>query len=200
MKKILLIGGGTHFNSCIDVINSQKKFKILGFVDKKNIFLKRKIKWLGTDKNLKFLRKKVSNVLIAIGQIRDLDIREKLFNKLSKLKYKFPVIISKNTYISNLSKIGIGSIVMHGSIINSNVKIGKNCIINTGSIIEHDVEIGDHCHISTGAIINGGTKIGNNTFIGSGSVIKQNINIGSKCFINANLFISKNLKKNKIIK
>ena len=43
MKKILLIGGGTHFNSCIDVINSQKKFKILGFVDKKKkYFFKKK--------------------------------------------------------------------------------------------------------------------------------------------------------------
>ena len=35
MKKSL-IGSGGHFNSCQDVIKSIKKFKIIGFVDKKN--------------------------------------------------------------------------------------------------------------------------------------------------------------------
>ena len=39
MKKIILIGAGGHCKSCIDVIEIQKKFKILGLVDnKKKIF------------------------------------------------------------------------------------------------------------------------------------------------------------------
>ena len=33
MKKIILIGAGGH-ESCLDVINLTKKFKILGFIDK----------------------------------------------------------------------------------------------------------------------------------------------------------------------
>ena len=33
MKKIILIGGGGHALSCIDVIESEKKFKIVGIVD-----------------------------------------------------------------------------------------------------------------------------------------------------------------------
>ena len=35
MKKIYLFGGGGHALSCIDVIERQKKFKILGVVDEK---------------------------------------------------------------------------------------------------------------------------------------------------------------------
>ena len=34
MKKIILIGAGGHAESCLDVINLTKKFKILGFIDK----------------------------------------------------------------------------------------------------------------------------------------------------------------------
>ena len=35
MKKIILIGGGGHALSCIDVIEHEKKFKIIGIIDKK---------------------------------------------------------------------------------------------------------------------------------------------------------------------
>ena len=34
MKKIILIGSGGHAKSCVDVIEMEKKFKIVGFVDK----------------------------------------------------------------------------------------------------------------------------------------------------------------------
>ena len=35
MRKIILIGGGGHALSCIDVIEHEKKFKIVGIVDDK---------------------------------------------------------------------------------------------------------------------------------------------------------------------
>ena len=35
MKKIILIGAGGHCVSCIDVIEMQRKFKIVGLIDKK---------------------------------------------------------------------------------------------------------------------------------------------------------------------
>jgi FlaA1/EpsC-like NDP-sugar epimerase len=39
MKKIILIGGGGHSKSCIDVIENENKYKIVGIVDKKKFFL-----------------------------------------------------------------------------------------------------------------------------------------------------------------
>ena len=35
MKKIILIGGGGHCKSCIDVIEIEKKYKIEGIFEKK---------------------------------------------------------------------------------------------------------------------------------------------------------------------
>lgn len=195
-KQIILIGAGGHGVSVADVIEKEKKFKIYCFIDmKKNKSLK-KYKTLSSDKNLNKLKKKVNYAFIAIGQIKELFLREKLFKKLLKLKFKIPKIVSPLAYVSNNALIGAGTIVMHGAIINSKAKIGKNCIINTGAIIEHDVVIGDNCHISTGSIINGGAIIFSNSFIGSGSVIKQKIIIGKASFINAKQFIKKNLKAN----
>ena len=38
MNEIILIGGGGHCKSVIDVIEQQKKFKIAGIVDKPKLF------------------------------------------------------------------------------------------------------------------------------------------------------------------
>ena len=196
MKKIILIGAGGHCVSCIDVIEMQRKFKIVGLVDnkKKNFLLNYKI--IGNDNKLKKFSRRIQYALITIGHIKNSKIRENLFKKVLNYGFKFPTIVSPLSYISKRATIGEGTIVMHGSIINAGAKIGKNCIINNKTLIEHDVVVEDNCHLSTRSTVNGGVTIKKNSFIGSCSVIKQNIEIGKNCFVNANLFIEKNLKNN----
>ena len=196
MKKIILIGAGGHCASCIDVIEMQRKFKIVGLIDnkKKNFLLNYKI--IGNDKELKKFSRKIQYALITTGCIKNSKIRENLFKKISNYGFKFPAIISPLSYVSKHASIGEGTIVMHGSVINAGTTIGKNCIINSKSLIEHDVVIEDYCHISTRSTVNGGVIIKKNSFVGSCSVIKQNLKIGKNCFINANLFLQKNLKDN----
>jgi len=196
VKKIILIGAGGHCTSCIDVIEKQKKFNIIGLIDnnKKKSLLGYKI--IGSDKEIKKFSKKVYYALVTTGHIKNSKIRENLFKKFLKNGFKFPAVISPLSYVSKHASIGDGTIVMHGAIINAGAKVGKNCIINSKSLIEHDAIIGNHCHLSTRSTINGGVIIQDNSFIGSSSVIKQNIKIGKNSFVNANLFVKKNLKNN----
>ena len=194
MKKIILVGGGGHCKSCIDVIENENKYKIIGIIDKKkNFLLNYKV---FTESYLKKKIIKNNYSLVTVGHIKNYKIRVELFNKLKNLGFKIPSIISPSAYISKHAVIGQGTIVMHGAIVNAGAVIGNNCIINTNSLIEHDVSIGDHTHISTEATINGGAIIGDKVFIGSRSVIKDNISIGDCSIVGANLYIKKNLKKN----
>ena len=198
MKKIFLVGAGGHANSCIDVIESEKKYNIVGLVsnDKKNTT---KYSIICNDKQIKEKLNKYNYAHIAIGQIKSSNIRKKFFNLLSK-NFVLPVIKSPISYISKNSKIDIGTIIMHNAIINTNSVIGKNCIINSKALIEHDVTIGDHCHISTGSILNGNVKIGSNTFIGSGVILHNNITVGKNCIISAGKIIKSNVSNNTKIK
>lgn len=201
MKNIILIGGGGHCKSCIDVIEMEKKYKIYGLIDNNTNKSVLNYKVLGTDNKLKKIYKKKLYALITIGQIKNLNMRESLFNKVLLCGFKFPKIISPLAYVSKHAKIGEGTIVMHGAIINAGAVIGKNCIINSKSLIEHDTNIGNHCHIATGSTINGGVTIKSNCFIGSRTVIKQDLKIGKNCFLNANIFLQKNLKdKSKVLR
>lgn len=195
MKNLIIIGSGGHAVSCIDVVNSQKKFKIIGILcdyKKKNTkILNYKI--IGKISDLPKFRKNCSNILIGVGQIHDPKIRLKLFTKCKKYKFNLPKIISSKAVVSKFSKIAEGTIVHHQVIINANSIIGKNCIINSKSLIEHDVEIGDNCHISTNSTINGNCKIGQNTFVGSSSVISNNIKIRKNQFIKLGSVVKKSI-------
>ena len=191
MKKIILIGGGGHCKSVIDVIEQEGRFKISGIVDN-SMSIGSKVfgyKVIGKDSNLETLAKKYSYALVTIGQQKTPSTRIKLFNIFAKAGFKFPKIISPRAYISKYSSIGMGTVIMHDVIVNSNVSIGENCIINTKALIEHDCLISNHCHISTSAIINGHVKVEPKCFIGSNATIRDNITIKENSFIKANSLV-----------
>lgn len=187
MNKIILIGGGGHCKSVIDVIEQEARFEISGIVDKPELLGSKILGYpvIGTDNDLEKLVKKYKNALITVGQIKSPLIRIKLFDLAIKVGFVLPQIISPNAYISKHSKIGKGTVIMHDVIINSSVSIGNNCIINTKALIEHDCSIDDHCHISTNVIINGGVRIGTKCFVGSNVTTNNNIIIKDNTFIKA---------------
>ena len=198
MKKIILIGSGGHAKSCIDVIESVGKYKILGLIDNK-LKIGNKIfgySVIGKDRQIPELMRKHKklNCHIAIGAIKNQKIRQNLFIKMKKIGLIFPILISKRSYVSKYSKIDEGTIIMHDTLINSNAVIGKNCIINTKSLIEHDSKIGDHSQVSTATIINSTVNVGKRCFIGSNSVIKQSLKIKNDTLINMGSVIFRDVK------
>ena len=195
MDKIILIGGGGHCKSCIDVIEQEGRFQIAGIVDMPEK-LHQKIcgyEIIATDDDLPPLVIEYENFLITLGQIKSPETRIRLFQTLKESEAKLPVMVSPLAYISRHAKIGDGTIIMHHALINAGAKIGNNCIINSKALIEHDAIIGDHCHIATGAIINGGVRVGSGTFFGSNAVCKEYIEIGKNAIIGCGAKITKDV-------
>jgi sugar O-acyltransferase (sialic acid O-acetyltransferase NeuD family) len=186
--QLILIGGGGHCKSCIDVIEMQDKFLIKGILDVPENIGGNVLGYpiIGGDSDLEKLTKSYSNFFISLGQISDCKKRKNIFRLLSSYRVSIPTIISPSAYVSKHSLIGEGTIIMHFAIVNAGAQIGDNGIINTRALIEHDASIGNHCHISTGAIVNGGVTIGDCSFFGSGAVSKEYIQLPENSFIKAN--------------
>lgn len=178
-EKIILIGGGGHCKSVIDVIELENKYDIIGIIDIKENIGKKVLGYeiIGCDDDLETIFQTCKNAIIAIGHIKSNQIRVEIYNKLKQIGYILPAIISPLAYVSKHSAIDEGTVIMHHALINANVKVGKNCIINTKALIEHDATVEDNCHISTAAILNGGVVIKENSFVGSNSVSKEYITI-----------------------
>jgi len=191
MKKIVLIGGGGHCKSVIDVIEQEDQFEIVGIVDKPELLESKVLGYsvIGNDSDLDSLAKKYQYALITVGQIKSPTLRVKLFDLAIKAGFTLPNIISPNAYVSKHSSIGNGVVVMHNAVVNASASIGDNCIINSKALIEHDCLICEHCHISTNVTINGGVTVKSGCFVGSGSTIKESITISENSFIKAGSFV-----------
>ncbi|HPJ68334.1 MAG TPA: acetyltransferase [Desulfobacteraceae bacterium] len=186
-EPIVLIGGGGHCKSCIDVIEQGEEYQIVGILDAPEKVGERILGYeiIGTDDDFIILLKTINNYLITVGQIKSAAKRAKLYSMVKNGGGSLPAIISPNAYVSKSATIGEGTIIMHKAIINAEANIGVNCIINSGALVEHEAIVGDFCHISTGAIINGQTKVGDRCFVGSNAVLTNNISISDEVIISA---------------
>ena len=190
-QSIILIGGGGHCKSCIDVIEATDQFVIKGILDITQKLGEKILGYpiIGTNNDIQKWVNEKACFLITVGDIGNPTKRIELFNLVTSQGGLFPIIISPTAYLSKSASIGTGTIIMHHAMINASAVVGANCIVNTKALIEHDAIIGDHCHISTGAIVNGGTNIGARSFFGSGAVSKQYISIPDDSFIKANSIV-----------
>ena len=195
LPKILIIGGGGHAQSCLDIIEENNDYAIAGLIDEPDKLGNRVCGYpiIGSDSDLSSLLSDIKYAFIGVGQIKSPEKRLELFELLKKIGYVLPTIIAKNSYVSKHASIGESCVVMRGAIINAGAKVGNNCIINNKALLDHGVLVGSHCHISTNSTLNGDVSIGDRVFVGSGSVIREGINISANSVVPMGSMIRKNL-------
>ena len=126
-------------------------------------------------------------MIISIGNN---SIRKKIS---AGLDVTFGTALHPFASISLRSKIGEGTVVMAGVIINADAQIGKHCIVNTNASIDHDCVIEDFVHISPNAALCGNVTIGEGTHLGAGTVIIPGVQIGKWCNIGAGSVVIRNI-------
>ena len=202
MTPLLLIGGGGHCRSCIDVIETEGRFDIKGIVQPRKDGLEPVFGYpiLGEDADLPQLLTTTPYALVTVGQIKSPATRIALYELLKKYNVNIPVVVSPKAHVSRHATVAEGSIVMHEAIVNAGASVGPNTIVNNMALIEHDVKIGAHCHISTGSRVNGYVFIESGCFIGSGAVIREGVRIGSNSVIGAGCFIARDVPPDTLIR
>lgn len=196
MKPLILVGGGGHCKSVVDVAESSG-YTILGILDRPEEVGKKVLGYdvIGTDQEMAKYADK-AEFIVTVGQIKSPDLRIRLHHMLDEAGCNLATIIAPTAHVSKYATVGEGSVIMHHALVNADAKVGKGCIINTSAAIEHDASVGDYCHISTGAIVNGGASVGEESFVGSQSVISQCVSIGRRSIIGAGSAVVSDLPAN----
>jgi len=183
-QPLLLVGGGLHCKTCIDVIEQEGRFYVKGIVDKKEkvggTILGYPI--IATDEDIPELAGECPNFFITVGDVNLFAVRNKLFKNLTCRGVSTPTIISPLSYVSPHTTIGEGSILFPFSIIDVGSKVGNNCIINHAATLLHEATVEDNCHISVNSVI-GNSLIGHDTFIGVNSFVNNGLEIAPHCII-----------------
>ena len=194
-RPLILIGGGGHCKSVIEVAESTG-YEIKGILDIPDEVGKEVLpghKVIGTDDEIPQYVEEC-DFIITVGFIKNPALRIKLYNKVKAAGGRLATIIASTAHVSKYAELGEGTVIMHHAFVNAGAKIGDNCIINTFVNIEHDAEVGNQCHISTGTMVNGECKIGENCFIGSQSVCTNCIEIASDIIVGAGSVVRKSIR------
>jgi len=186
-SSLVLVGGGGHCRSVIDLIRSVGDYHIHGILDQQENIGKSVAGCviIGTDAMIGALIEEGHSFVVTIGQVGRSSVRKNVFDSIRSAGGALVTVVSPRAYIAPDAQLGDGSTIGHGAVVNSGARVGQNCIVNTGAIIEHDAMVEAHCHIATGAIVNGGCVVGAASMIGSRAVLLQGISLGAGCVVGA---------------
>jgi len=199
MKNIVLFGGGLHVQYCIDIIEKEGKYNIVGIADTKKQIGSEiyGYKIIGRQENLQELIKDfdIDAGIITIG---DNWSRKYVYDIIKEIKddFNFVNAIHPSVVIGKNVVLGQGLVAMAGCIINPGSRIGDFCFLATGAQVEHNNYLGDFSSISAGSITGGKVKIGNFSAITLGVTIVDRITIGENCVVGSGALVLNDLPDN----
>ena len=158
LKKLIIIGASGHGKVIADIAVRAGYEDIVFLDDDQNVKECAGFPVIGKTGEAKEMN---GDKIVAIGNPK---IRERIQEELSGVI----TLIHPDAVISRRVKIGEGSVIMAGTVINTDVFIGKGCIINTGASVDHDCVLRDYVHVSVGSHLSGTVHVGERTWIGAG--------------------------------
>ena len=131
-----------------------------------------------------------ADFFVAIGNGA---VRRKIQMMLEENGANIATLIHPNATVAQDVKIGQGTVVMAGAVINPGATVGSGNIINTCASVDHDCRVGDYLHIAVGARICGTVTLEDDSWIGAGAVIIQNLSVCAGCMIGAGAVVVKSI-------
>ena len=173
-RELILVGGGGHCKSVIEVAESAGR-RIAGILDVSANVGKKVLGYdiIGTDDSIAEWAGKAEFV-VTVGHIKDASVRIRLHEKIEAAGGHLAVLIASTAHVSKHALIGEGSVIMHHALVNADASIGKGCIINTFSNIEHDM-VSDGTFLGSQAVMVNGVSIVGGCVIAAGSMVRKNI-------------------------
>lgn len=188
-NRLVIIGAGGHGRVIADIA-IKNGYNDIVFVDDHLTGFCMNFPIICTSADIYKLNNKKSDFVIAIG---DNTVRKMIAEKYD---VNWVSLAHPSAQIGMNVKIGLGTVIMAGSLINSCATVGHHCIINTSAVVEHDNILEDYVHISPNAALGGTVHIGKGTHIGIGAIVKNNIEVCENCIIGAGAVVVKNITEN----
>ncbi len=201
MKNIVIIGASGHAKVIIDILKRRKDYQIVGLIDVEEKIGQHVLGYniVGTEKMLTLLIQQYENLegIIAIG---DNTVRNNVLNKIQNIvpHFAFATVIDHSAIIAGDVRIGKGTVIMPGVVVNSSASIGNFCILNTKSSLDHDSVMEDFSSLAPGVTIGGNVKIGHHSAIGLGANVIQGIDIAEHTVIGSGSTVVRSIPANMV--
>jgi sugar O-acyltransferase (sialic acid O-acetyltransferase NeuD family) len=192
---VVIIGGSGHGKVVIDILEQTGKFHVLGILDAK-IPSGQVLGYpaIGNESELLAMiqTQQVEGLLVAVG---DNWLRWKISNSLRTLSpdVKFPSAVHPSAQLARNVRLGQGTVVMAGCVVNSDTSIGDFCILNTHCSVDHGCKLGNYVSFAPHACAGGNVEIDDHTAVCLGANVIHGIKIGAHTVVGAGATVLKDL-------
>ncbi|MFA0961159.1 acetyltransferase [Roseivirga sp. BDSF3-8] len=199
MENIVLFGGGFQANSCIDIIEKEGKYKVVGIIDSGAEIGSDLYGYpvIGRQEDIVALMETydIKGGLVSIGDnYARKFVRDFIISKVPD--FNFVNAIHPSVPIGRNTKIGKGVVAMAGVIINAETEIEDFCILSTGAQLEHNCYMGEFSHLSAGSVTGGKVRIGRFATITLNVTIIDRLSIGENTVVGSGAVVLKDLPDN----
>lgn len=195
-EQVIIIGAGGHAKVLLNALQ-MSSINVLGFTDidvNKHGSTILGCPVLGDDAIIDTYSHNDVRLIIGIGSTEPGSARRDTFQHFQAKGFAFSTCVHPSAIVAPDIKLGQGSQIMAGTVLQPGCVIGMNTIINTRASVDHDCKIGDHVHIAPGAVLGGAVNIGHGSHIGTHATVIENITIGSGTMVAAGACVVANLK------
>lgn len=184
MKPLWVIGAGGHAKVVVDTARSTGRFEVVGLLDDNEDrwgrqFLGARVR--GAASRELASRLGIGLAVIAIGSNR---ARAEVAQRLDGL-VAWASLVHPTAHLAPGVRIGEGTVVFAGAIVQPSSVIGHHAILNTACSIDHDNSIGDFVHIAPGVRLAGNVRVQEGALMGIGSSVVPGCAIGAWATIGA---------------
>lgn len=128
--------------------------------------------------------------VVALG---DNHLRVTLCQKILQNGGTLVTLVHPSAFVSSRAKLGEGTVVCAGVVIQPYVTTGIACIVNTSASIDHHCQLADGVHLSPGVHLSGNVSVGSNTWVGTGVSVKDKINVGDDITVGVGSVVVKDI-------
>jgi sugar O-acyltransferase (sialic acid O-acetyltransferase NeuD family) len=87
-------------------------------------------------------------------------------------------VVHPHAWVHRTVRLGVGTVVFAGAVIQPDSVIGDHVIINTAASVDHDGMVEAYAQLAPGSHLSGGVQVQEGVFLGTGSSVKQGVRIG----------------------
>jgi sugar O-acyltransferase (sialic acid O-acetyltransferase NeuD family) len=195
MIPLWIIGSGGHAKVAIDTARSSGQFDVIGCLDENPGRIGHDILGvpiIGPINDALLKEHRIDHAFIAIGSNQ----ARRSFASRFDNRLAWTTLIHQQACVAESARIGSGTLVCAGTVIQPDAVVGNHVIVNTGATVDHDCSLGDFAHVAPGSHLAGMVSIGEGTLIGLGSGLIPGVSVGEWAIVGAGTVVTGDLPAN----
>ncbi len=129
-------------------------------------------------------------VFVAVGDNR---VRARIVEKLIRWTRPFLTLVHPWSSLSPHTRIGHGTIVVAGTVVNTEGSVGRHVILNTHCSVGHDCRVADSAQLAPGVNLGGGSIVEEGAFLGIGAKVAPGVRVGAWSVVGAGSVVLKDI-------